>query len=174
MYRSSPLTRLRRTAENLFVGAVAVAASVGITIALMNHSHPTTSAATATTIVTHPSTTTTPPTSPSTTLAPTPVTTPVTTPVVSPISNVVPVSGVVTSVTNASVTISSRTGGMLTYSFNPTTVVMSGRLKTTISSVHVGSSVYVVSSPANPHLAVAIGIMPATHREPSDNGSGDN
>ena len=86
-------------------------------------------------------------------------------------AHVSPESGVVTALTASAISIQSQTGATFRYSVDGSTVVMMGRVKTTLATVHVGTRVFVMPSVVNPTTAAAIGIVPATG-EPSDGGSG--
>ncbi|MHB1209104.1 MAG: hypothetical protein ACYC1I_05295 [Acidimicrobiales bacterium] len=167
MYRKSKFRLVPRIGGNALIALIALGSGVAVTNAVSHQSHVTTTSTPGTRAASGSVTTTAgavttsqPQSSTSATLisAPTP--------------HVSAVAGVVTTLSSSSVSIRSRSGTTLTYGLNSSTIVMRGRTRTTLASVKVATSVYVVPSTSSPTTAAAIGIIPATiGAEPSEGGS---
>ncbi|MBW4076991.1 MAG: hypothetical protein HIU84_00455 [Acidobacteria bacterium] len=165
MYRKSKFRLVPRVGGNALIALIALGSGVAITNAVSHQSHVTTSS-TPSAHATSGSVTTTagavatsqPSTSATLISAPTP--------------HVSAVAGTVTSLSGSSVSIRSRSGATLTYGLNSSTIVMRGRTRTTLASVNVATSVYVMPSTSSPTMAAAIGIIPAAlGAEPPEGGS---
>lgn len=156
MYRSSKMKVARRAGGNLLVVIATLTSGVAITYAMAHGSHAASVAAVGGA-------------SPSTTSAPVSGTVQPANAALS--AAVTPVSGVVTALSATSLSIRTTSGVPQTYSVSASTVVMQGRAKTTLASVHVGNRVFVVPSSTSPTTAVAIGIVATPLGEGSDGGS---
>ena len=161
MYRNSKMRIVRRVGGNALVALVTLGSGVAIAATIAHQSHTVTaSAPVATTTVANASSSTAPA---SATLVSSSS---------APAVRVTPVSGVVTALSGSSITIHSKTGASLTYTVSSSTIVLQGRVKTTLASVRVGSQVFVVPSATSSSAATAIGIVAATRGgEGSDGGS---
>ncbi len=162
MYRNSKMRMVRRVGGNALVALVTLGSGVAIATTIAHQSHTTTAAASvATTTVAKTATPTAPA---SATLVSSSS---------APAVRITPVSGVVTAISGSSITIQSKTGASLPYSISSSTIVLQGRVKTTLASVRVGTQVFVVPSATSPSVATAIGIVAASRGgEGSDGGSG--
>ncbi len=161
MYRNSKMRMVRRVGGNALVALVTLGSGVAIATTIAHQSH--TTAATAPVATTSVAKTATPTAPASATLVSSSS---------APAVRVTPVSGVVTALSGSSITIQSKTGASLTYSISASTIVLQGRVKTTLASVKVGTQVFVVPSATSPSAATAIGIVAASRGgEGSDGGS---
>lgn len=159
MYRKSKMRLVRRVGGNALVALITLGGAVAAANAVSHSSHVAPAATASTTVA-------------KTTAASTVTTLPATLVSKAPTSSahVSPESGVVTALSGSAITIRSQTGATLTYTVDRSTVVMMGRVKTTLASVNVGTRVFVMPSATSPTTAAAIGIVPATG-EPSDGSS---
>ena len=160
MYRASKMRLVRRIGGNTVVALVTLGGAAIAANAVSHSSHvvPTAIASSTLAASTGASTATT---LPATLVSKVPT----------PTAHVSPESGVVTALTASAISIQSQTGATFGYTVDGSTVIMMGRVKTTLANVHVGTRVFVMPSVANPTTAAAIGIVPATG-EPSDGSSG--
>lgn len=162
MYRNSKMRMVRRVGGNTLVALVTLGSGVAIatTIAHQSHTAAATAAAATTTVAKAASSTA-------------PASATLVSSSSAPAVRITPVSGVVTALSGSSITIQSKTGASLTYSVSSSTIVLQGRVKTTLASVKVGSQVFVVPSATSPSTATAVGIVAATKGgEGSDGRSG--
>ncbi len=165
MYRKSKFRLAKRVGGNALIALIALGSGVAVANVVSHQSH------TATTALANPVATSLRASSASSTTSQ-----PVSSTRVSLVSSTTPhvtaVSGIVTALSNSSVSIRSRTGATLTYALNSSTVVMQGRTKTTLASVRVGTQVFLVPAASSPTTAAAIGIVPVTAGgESSEGGS---
>jgi len=159
MYRNSKMRMVRRVGGNALVALVTLGSGVAIAATMAHQSH--TTAATAAVATTTVAKTASAPASATLVSSSS-----------APAVRVTPVSGVVTALSGSSITIQSKTGASLTYSVSSSTIVLQGRVKTTLASVKVGTQVFVVPSATSPSTATAIGIVAvARGGEGSDGGS---
>ncbi len=86
--------------------------------------------------------------------------------------SVSPTARTIVAVSANSLTVSSA-AGTSTYTLGPSSVVMSGKLTISRSSLRVGERVIVVPSTSNPSLAVSVGILPSTSHEAEGSVSSD-
>lgn len=156
MYRKSKLRLIRRVGGNVGVALIALGGAVAAASA-MTHSAPVAPTATANTTVAKATVASPVTTLPATLVSKAPTAT----------VHVSPESGIVTALSGTALTIQSQTGATFTYTIDGSTVVMMGRVKTTLANVHVGTRVFVMPSAASAATAAAIGIVPSTG-EPSD------